>query len=71
MKHLKSGIIVAIKERLREDKYMVEEWKKEIKILEMIEKKIPHLTTARFVGTLNETTTNSKEKYILIEWIEG
>ena len=71
MKHLKTGIMVAVKERLRNEEKMIKEWKKEISVLEMIDKKIPDLTTSRYIGTLDEKMSNTKEKYILIEWIEG
>ena len=71
MKHLKTGIMVAVKERVKDDKVHVNAWKEEIKILEMIEKRVPDLTTSRFIGTLNDSISNSKEKYILIEWIQG
>ena len=71
MKHLKTGIVVAVKERLSDNENLIKEWKKEIKTLEMIEKKIPDLTTSRFIGTLDDSISKSKEKYILIEWIEG
>ena len=71
MKHLKTGIIVAVKERVKDEEDCLKTWKKEIKILSMIEKKVPDLTTSRFIGTLDDSIKNSKEKYILIEWIEG
>ena len=71
MAHLKTGIMVAVKERVKvEEKYSVA-WKEEINILEMIEERVPNLTTSRFIGTLDDSISKSKEKYILIEWIEG
>jgi serine/threonine protein kinase len=65
MKHLKSGIMVAVKERLGLDPKLIEAWSEEINVLKMINQKIPTLTTSRFINTLDN------EKYILIEWIEG
>ena len=63
--------MVAVKERVRDEEIYLKAWKEEIKILEMIEKKIPNLTKSRFIGTMDDSFSNSKEKYILIEWIEG
>jgi serine/threonine protein kinase len=71
MKHLKSGILVAVKERVKDDQVYVNAWNEEIKILQMIKKRIPDLTTSRFIGTLDDSVSNSKNKYILVEWIEG
>ena len=71
MKHLETGIMVAVKERVRDEEFYVKSWKEEINILEMIEKRIPDLTTSKFIGTLDDSISNSKEKYILIEWIDG
>ena len=71
MKHLKTGIMIAVKERVKDEEAYVNAWKEEINILEMIEKKVPQLTTSRFIGTLNDSISNKKQKYILIEWIEG
>ena len=71
MKHLGTGIMVALKERVKDEEAYVNAWNEVIKILQMIEKKVPNLTTSRFVGTLDDSITNSKQKYILIEWIEG
>ena len=91
MKHAKTGILLAVKERVNNEEFHVNAWKKEINLLKMIEKKVPNLTTSRFIGTLDDSTskineshvpnsdtieknqpnTNLREKYILIEWIEG
>ena len=71
MKHLKSRIMVAVKERVLDEELHVKGWKEEIKILKLIEERVPDLTTSRFIGTLDNSISKSKEKYILIEWIEG
>ena len=71
MIHLNTGIMVAVKERVKDEEMYVNAWKEEIKILEMIEKKVSYLTTSRFIGTLDDSISKSKEKYIIIEWIEG
>ena len=71
MVHLKSGVMVAVKERVKDEKIYLKAWKEEIKCLKMIQERIPNLTTSRFIGTLNDSISKSKQKYILIEWIEG
>ena len=71
MKHMNSGILVAVKERVKDEEFYVSAWKEEIRILRLIEEKVPHLTTSRYVGVLDDSISKSKEKYILIEWIEG
>ena len=71
MKHLKTGITVAVKEILREEKDCVKLWNKLIYKIGMLEKKIPDLATSRFIGILDDTDSNIKEKYIISEWIEG
>ena len=71
MKHLKTGIIVAIKERVKDDGKMIKLWNEEINVLRMIENRIPHLTTSTFFGTIDEPFTEIKDKFIIVEWIEG
>ena len=63
--------MLAVKERVKDEEILVNAWKEEIKVLEKIENRIPNLTTSRFIGTLDDSISKSKEKYILIEWIEG
>ena len=63
--------MLAIKERMNTEKDLTDSWREEIKILLMIENEVPELTTCRIIGTLDDTITNTKEKFILIEWIEG
>ena len=65
------GSIVAIKERQSEKDLFVKAWKKEIKAMKMIEKKVPDLFTSRLISVLNDTPTSQIEKYIVMEWIEG
>ena len=71
MIHLETGVMVAVKERVRNEEIYLKAWKEEIKILELIQERIPNLTTSRFIGTLDDSISKEKEKYILIEWIEG
>ena len=71
MKHLKSGVMIAVKERVRNEEIYLKAWYEETKILELTQERIPHLTTSRFIGTLDDSILKEKEKYLLIEWIEG
>ena len=62
---------VAIKERIRDDIKNQENWKKEIEILQRIEKEIPKLVTPRMICSLDDSSRNIPKKYIVMEWVEG
>ena len=64
-------MIFAIKERLAEDQTNIENWKEEIRFLEKIEKEIPNLITTRKVCLLDDIYNDKKDKYIVLEWVEG
>ena len=69
--HKSSKIKVAIKERLTEKEKFKQLWEEEIKTLKYIEKQVPGFVTSRLICTLDDNTKNLKDKYIIMEWIEG
>ena len=68
--HLKTGIIVAIKERKKDVQPFVSVWLKEVKTLHKI-RKIDSLSHPRFLCTLDDTTRDLKNKFIVMEWVNG
>ena len=70
--HLKTGSIVAIKERISEKNELIKNaWKQEIMTLQTIFDVVPDLFTSRLICVLNDTPRALKYKYLLFEWIEG
>ena len=66
---MKTGTLVAIKERLNDDK--LDLWDKEIELFKKIESRAPDLITSRMVTVLDDTDRKLPKKYIVMEWIEG
>jgi len=70
--HPKTGAIFALKERISEKlPKHIEIWDDEIRIMEKIEAKIPELTFPRLVCALNDSSRKMKNKFLIMEWIEG
>ena len=68
--HLKTNTVVAIKERISEEKNFIEAWKTEITNCRLIDK-IHDLSSPKLICVLNDTQRNLKKKYIVMEWVEG
>ena len=69
--HLKSRSIVAIKERKSENVQLVNAWNEEIEMLKMIDEKVPQLFTSRFICSVDDQSNELKNKYVVMEWIDG
>ena len=69
--HLDTQTIVAIKERKTENESFIEAWEKEIKSLKMIDHYLPDLMTSKIICVLDDSSRSLKDKYIVMEWIEG
>ena len=46
-------------------------WKREIEMLQFIEENIPEMTTCRLIHVLDDTLSGYKQKYMVMEFIEG
>lgn len=68
--HINTGEVVAIKERLHSEKeeYLFL-WKKEIQILKRLESS--NFTTPRLVYVLDDSLKEEKQKYMILEYVEG
>jgi hypothetical protein len=62
-KHKKTGMLVAIKERLKESEKEIFLWKKEIEILKKIEKEIYQACISRLICVMDDTVQNLPQKY--------
>lgn len=74
---IENNLKVSLKERKKNDKRSIENWKKEIENLKRIEKEIPNLITPKIKNILDENKTSlslnesAKQKYLVMEWVEG
>ena len=68
---LKKDVVVAVKERLKDNKETIKIWNREVEILKMLEESSSCLTTARLICVLDDTPTKVSQKYIVMEWIDG
>ena len=66
-----NNILVAIKERMKEEKDFLYVWKREVKMLKEIDHNLPNLITPRIIAVLKDTQRSLDSKYIVMEWIEG
>ena len=68
---MRTNSIVAIKERKSDNEAFINAWRDEIMIFKYISEKLEELTTSRLISVLDDTTQHSKDKYIVMEWIDG
>ena len=66
-----SAVVVEIKERICESNFLVQNWIKKYENLSLIEKKVPLLTFPRFITFLDNNKYNIKNKFVVLEHIEG
>ena len=71
MEHLETKVIVAIKERVNDSEVYLRAWQQEIENLKLVLEKVKNLTTSRLIAVIDDTKKNIKDKYIIMEWIEG
>lgn len=67
--YIETGNIVAIKERIKERNK--DNWMQEIEMLKCLEQQIPTLCTSRLICSLDDTSRNISDKYIVMEFVEG
>ena len=71
MKHKKLDIIFAVKERIKENPTDIKTFENEVKILKKLEEKIPEITISRLITVLDDKSMGLKNKYLVLEWIDG
>ena len=67
--HFPTNTYVAIKER--KDEKNIEQWKKEIEMMKMIENQVSCLIFPRIISVLDDIPSKSPQKYIVMEVVDG